>query len=159
MLQPSRQGRLGRYEMTAFGGEPARAFVPPPLPPTPPINVSGLLVPLQRAQMVLGRLDDMTTILPDTNLFHEPVHEIFDKAGAMAKTPPWRATAPVENRRNVSNQYSKKRFLTNTNIMMKQKKIHVIFIGCHILPPGWASEFSSQPFNEGNCIFRNLRLT
>ena len=50
------QSRLGRYESTTFGGEAAHGFVPPPLPPIPPIDVSSLLVPLQRAQMALGRL-------------------------------------------------------------------------------------------------------
>jgi Fic family protein len=69
MPRPNLQTRLGRYESTSVGGETVRAFVPPPLPPVPPIDVSGLLMPLQRAQVALGRLDGMASILPDTGLF------------------------------------------------------------------------------------------
>jgi hypothetical protein len=36
--------RLGRFAETAAGGEIVRAFVPPPLPPEPPIDILGLLV-------------------------------------------------------------------------------------------------------------------
>lgn len=69
MAPPTPRTRLGRYESTSVDGETVRAFVPPPLPPVPPIDVSGLLVPLQRAQLALGRLDGMASILPDTGLF------------------------------------------------------------------------------------------
>lgn len=69
MPPPDRQSRLGRYETTIFGGEAARAFVPPPLPPVPPIDIPSLILPLQRAQLALGRLDGMASILPDTGLF------------------------------------------------------------------------------------------
>jgi hypothetical protein len=158
MPQPGRQSRLGRYETTTFGGEPARAFVPPPLPPTRPINVSGLLVPLQRAQMVLGGLDGMATILPDTNLFHEPLPGAFDEAGAMAKDPPRRAAAPAGNRGGASNHYLEKRSLKNTKIMMEEQKMHVLFVARHSPLPGLTSKFSSQRFDEGNCICKILRL-
>jgi len=69
MPQPSRQSRLGRYETATFGGEATRAFVPSPLPPVPLIDVSSLLVPLQRAKMALGRLGGMAPVLPATTLF------------------------------------------------------------------------------------------
>jgi Fic family protein len=61
--------RLGRYEVTAVGGERVRAFVPPPLPPIPPIDLAPLQALLDRANQALGRLDGMTSILPDPALF------------------------------------------------------------------------------------------
>jgi Fic family protein len=69
MPPPIPRTRLGRYEGTSVGGETVRAFIPPPLPPVPPIDVASLLVPLQRAQLALGRLDGMASVLPDTGLF------------------------------------------------------------------------------------------
>jgi cell filamentation protein, protein adenylyltransferase len=61
--------RLGRYVETAIGGERVRAFVPPPLPPDPPIRLDGLLTVLEQAERSLGRLDGVTSILPDAPLF------------------------------------------------------------------------------------------
>ena len=52
--------RLGRYVETAVGGETVRAFVPPALPPSPPINVLPLLTKLSAAERALGRLDGIT---------------------------------------------------------------------------------------------------
>lgn len=46
-----------------------RALIPPPLPPVPPVDLTRLILPLQRAQMALGRLDGVASILPDTDLF------------------------------------------------------------------------------------------
>jgi Fic family protein len=61
--------RLGRYVSTTIAGETVRAFVPPPLPPDPPLDLSALYQHLDRANQALGRLDGLTTILPDTGLF------------------------------------------------------------------------------------------
>jgi Fic family protein len=52
------------------GGEPVRAFVPQPLPPDPPLDLSGpLQTQLERAHLSLGRLDSISSLLPDTGLF------------------------------------------------------------------------------------------
>jgi Fic family protein len=60
----------GRYETTATGGETVRAFVPIPLPPEPPLDLSGNRQRLQeRATLALGRLDSVSTLLPDPQLF------------------------------------------------------------------------------------------
>jgi hypothetical protein len=48
--------RFGRFVETAVGGEVVRAFVPPPLPPRPPVDVLGLLPQLGLAERALGRL-------------------------------------------------------------------------------------------------------
>lgn len=46
-----------------------RAFVPQPLPPTPPIDIGpALRDQLDAALLALGRLDSVTTLLPDTRL-------------------------------------------------------------------------------------------
>lgn len=61
--------RLGSYVSTTTAGETVRAFVPPPLPPDPSLDLSGLYQHLDRANQALGRLDGLTTLLPDTRLF------------------------------------------------------------------------------------------
>lgn len=48
-------------------GEPCYAFVPNPLPPTPPVSWSAPL--FQRASVSLGRLSGVTSVLPDPHLF------------------------------------------------------------------------------------------
>ncbi|HVO34614.1 MAG TPA: Fic family protein [Gemmatimonadales bacterium] len=65
-----RRRATGRYEITAAGGERVRAFVPAPLPPRPPLALGGpLQQALERAHLALGRLDALSTLLPDTGLF------------------------------------------------------------------------------------------
>ncbi|GAJ29316.1 Fic family protein [Acidomonas methanolica] len=61
-----RSGRLGE---TPVAGEIVRAFVPPPLPPQPPIDVLALLERLSLAERALGRLDGITMLLPRQELF------------------------------------------------------------------------------------------
>ena len=61
--------RLGRFVETPVAGEIVRAFVPPPLPPEPPINVLALLERLSLAERALGRLDGITMLLPRQELF------------------------------------------------------------------------------------------
>lgn len=61
--------RLGRYVETPVASEIVRAFVPPPLPPKPQIDVLGLLDRLSLAERALGRLDGITMLLPRQELF------------------------------------------------------------------------------------------
>lgn len=61
--------RLGEYFESSVGGEKVRAFVPPPLPPVPALDVSQFLSLYDRARGAVGRLDGVTTILPSTPLF------------------------------------------------------------------------------------------
>ena len=65
--QPS--SRIGRLVLIAHGDEEVRAFVPPPLPPTPPVELSGVMTLVERANRALGRLDGITSILPAPPLF------------------------------------------------------------------------------------------
>jgi len=61
--------RLGRFVETTVASETVRAFVPPPLPPKPPIDVLSLLERLSLAERALGRLDGITILLPRQELF------------------------------------------------------------------------------------------
>jgi Fic family protein len=61
--------RSGRYVETATGGERVRAFFPSSLPPVPPVRIDSLLLLLEQAERALGRLDGVSSILPDAPLF------------------------------------------------------------------------------------------
>ena len=59
--------RAGRYISQPTG---YRAFIPAPLPPTPPINLTGQLGRLlSEADRALGRLDGSITTLPNPDMF------------------------------------------------------------------------------------------
>lgn len=65
-----RRGVTGRYETTVVGGERVKAFVPTPLPPKPALDLAGPLQALQeQASLALGRLDSLSSLLPDPSLF------------------------------------------------------------------------------------------
>jgi cell filamentation protein, protein adenylyltransferase len=60
----------GTYVTTATAGESFEAFVPNPLPPEPPITLTDQDHDLiEKANRALGRLDGVTTLLPDVSLF------------------------------------------------------------------------------------------
>jgi len=59
--------RLGRFVETPVAGEVVRAFVPPPLPPEPALDILSLLDRLSVAERALGRLDGIH--LPRQELF------------------------------------------------------------------------------------------
>ena len=62
--------RLGSYVRSSTAGEHFDAYVPPPLPPTPPLHLSPRQQDLmEQANRALGRLDGVTALLPDTPLF------------------------------------------------------------------------------------------
>lgn len=64
------RGLTGHYIPISTVGESARAFVPHPLPPDPPIHVDGELgTLLDAASTALGRLDGISSLLPDPRLF------------------------------------------------------------------------------------------
>jgi Fic family protein len=68
-MRTSANPRLGRYIRSSLGGETVRAFVPPPLPPRPPIRMETLQQPLEQANQALGRLDGLASALPNFDLF------------------------------------------------------------------------------------------
>jgi Fic family protein len=65
------RGRIGELKtISRTGGEVAQAFVPAPLPPQPGLNLEGdLQESLDFALVAIGRLDSVSTLLPDTHLF------------------------------------------------------------------------------------------
>ena len=64
-----KRGETGRYVTTAAGGEQVRAFVPAILPPAPPLELAPLQPSLEQALLMLGRLDGLSVLLPDTALY------------------------------------------------------------------------------------------
>lgn len=64
------RGPTGRYEVTNVGGETVRAFIPHPLPPQPPLSLDARRQQLlERATLALGRLDSVSLLLPEPDLF------------------------------------------------------------------------------------------
>ncbi|MXX55800.1 MAG: Fic family protein [Gemmatimonadetes bacterium] len=65
-----RRESTGTYESTVTGGETVRAFIPRPLPPTPRIRSrESLGTLLEEAAAALGRLDAVSRLLPDPDVF------------------------------------------------------------------------------------------
>ena len=63
------QRQTGEFAVSSTTGETVRAFVPLPLPPDPPLELDSFHPLLDRANQALGRLDGLSTLLPDTELF------------------------------------------------------------------------------------------
>ncbi len=60
----------GTYRTIDLADGSFRAFVPNPLPPSPPLDLAGPLAhSLDRAHVAIGRLDGVSTVLPDPHLF------------------------------------------------------------------------------------------
>jgi Fic family protein len=65
-----KRGVIGTYDVSSLAGERVRAFLPAPLPPTPPLDFDATLQQrMDSALLALGRLDGVSTILPDISLF------------------------------------------------------------------------------------------
>ena len=64
-----KRGDNGNYSITVVGTEQVNAFVPRPLPPAPPLDLSTMQRDIERAGIALGRLDSESRLLPDPDLF------------------------------------------------------------------------------------------
>ena len=65
-----KRGITGRYEITTIAGEGIKAFIPAPLPPEPPLEIDNRRQKLlERGTLALGRLDSITLLLPNPDLF------------------------------------------------------------------------------------------
>lgn len=65
-----KRGATGRYVTSTYAGERVRAFIPEPLPPSRSVVLDGARqTRLEGALLALGRLDSVTTLLPDPHLF------------------------------------------------------------------------------------------
>jgi len=69
VVSEAQSPRLGHYIVRTYDGETVRAFVPPPLPPNPPVRLDALQRVLEQANQSLGRLDGFASILPNLPLF------------------------------------------------------------------------------------------
>lgn len=64
------RGLTGRYVPSIAGGFACQAFIPAPLPPHPMLEINGKLqARLAEAHIALGRLDAISSLLPDAKLF------------------------------------------------------------------------------------------
>jgi len=64
--------RTGRFVIITRPDDRRRAFIPHPLPPTPALKIGPRLLQLQeQALMALGRLDNLTSLLPDISCFRQ----------------------------------------------------------------------------------------
>ena len=64
MPPKTQSARLGRYIQATAAGETVRAYAPPALPPSPPIDLLPLVEGLAAAERALGRLDGITVVRP-----------------------------------------------------------------------------------------------
>ena len=65
-----KRGRIGYYVTSGVSGETVRAFVPEPLPPSEAIVLDAPRQRLlERATLALGKLDSITLLLPDPDIF------------------------------------------------------------------------------------------
>ena len=66
-----KRGLTGYYTpLPSAGGEPARAFIPKPLPPDPALKLDVEIQHLvEKAMLALGRLDGLVTVLPEPAIF------------------------------------------------------------------------------------------
>ncbi len=60
---------LGKQLRASLSGETYYAFVPEPLPLESPVSIHQIQALLDQANLALGRLDGITSVLPDTALF------------------------------------------------------------------------------------------
>ena len=65
-----KRGPTGHFEQSTTAGETVGAFVPNPLPPAPPLDLAGGTQSLMDAALLAcGRLDGVSALLPDPDLF------------------------------------------------------------------------------------------
>ncbi len=65
-----KSARIGeKVPCSAVAGEHYTAYVPRPLPPAPPLDLTDIYPLLDQANAALGRLDGMSMVLPDPSLF------------------------------------------------------------------------------------------
>jgi cell filamentation protein, protein adenylyltransferase len=68
-MPPPDNQRIGRFLVSTAGGETVRAYIPPALPPIPPVRLDSVQRLLEQANQALGRLDGLASFLPDLSLF------------------------------------------------------------------------------------------
>ena len=69
MIANASKNRLGRHVSIATAGERVEAYLPPPLPPDPPVRIGQLHRKLDHANLAIGRLQGIASTLPDREAF------------------------------------------------------------------------------------------
>lgn len=65
-----KRASTGKYVESSVSGESFNAFVPDPLPPSPDLQLDKRMLRLiESASLSLGRLDSLSTLLPNTGIF------------------------------------------------------------------------------------------
>jgi Fic family protein len=62
------RSRIESYVTTNVVGETVKAYIPVPLPPNPPVDLRQLHGRIDRADRAVGRLDGLSSLIPDANL-------------------------------------------------------------------------------------------
>ena len=108
-----RREATGHDELTSTAGETVRTFVPAPLPPDPPVDLSGPLQGLhERALLACGRLDGVSSLLPDPGLYRAAVRQQHHRWGSpfialtFELSCPWRQTALGRGRHDATGAWS-----------------------------------------------------
>ena len=65
----NKEDRVGTYVKSTTAGESYSAYVPKPLPPVPGLQMDAIHPLLEKANLAVGRLDGIGSILPDQELF------------------------------------------------------------------------------------------
>ena len=61
--------RIGAYVLQKITGESFQAYVPPKLPPDPPLDLTKLYPHLEKATLALAELNSIHKSIPNTSLF------------------------------------------------------------------------------------------
>lgn len=61
--------RSGEYVTCSVTGESYQAYIPSPLPPSPPLHMEEIYPLLDQANIAIGRLDGISITVPDPSLF------------------------------------------------------------------------------------------
>lgn len=65
----NKKGRIGQYRKCGTANEYYHAYIPQPLPPIPALDMPQLYPLLDKANVVIGRLDGVGRLLPEPDLF------------------------------------------------------------------------------------------
>jgi Fic family protein len=70
MNKINKLNRIGKYlKCSVVGGEHYKAYIPPKLPPEPQLELEALYPLLDKANLALGKLEGMSSLLPNPSLF------------------------------------------------------------------------------------------
>jgi len=69
MYLEKNKSRIGEKVRISHVQERVEAYLPPLLPPNPPINMETLRSKLEKAYLIIGRLDGISQVLPDISIF------------------------------------------------------------------------------------------